>query len=345
MNNKFKTLLAGKNTGRPAIWLMRQAGRYHAHYQNIKKTHSFLQMCRDPDLATEVAMGPMDDFGFDAAILFSDILFPFDALGCPVDFNPSPSFDFLLKTVDDVKKYKANDNEDFFAFQSEAIRKTRARLDDDKGLLGFVGGPFTLYAFGVEGTGKNDPADTLQGLEDGRFKAFMDVLLPVLTQNYKTQADAKPDCMAVFDSGTRILSDESFKKHYFPVLHRLFAAFKDSHPETPMLYYAKGLSLASLDMVMHGLPITILGVDDETDIVEVAKRAPKDLILQGNIPPEWTTLEPDAFKQKVDDYLAKIAPSLNTHRWICSLGHGVVPQTREENVRYLVEKVRQWPTS
>ena len=342
--NKFQALLDGGNTGRPVIWLMRQAGRYHAHYQNIKKTHTFLEMCRDPLLAAEVAMGPMDDFNFDAAILFSDILFPFEAMNCPVDFNPSPSFPFLLKSVADIKKYTSNDNAHFFTFQQKALKETRARLSADKGLLGFIGGPFTLYSFAVEGTAKNDPSDTLKGLKDGRFAAFIDTFASVILENYKTQAEASPDCMAVFDSGTRILSDEDFSEIYFPVLQKLFSQFKQAYPTIPILYYAKGLSSASLDKVMQ-LPITVLGIDDETDIIEIAKRKPKDLILQGNIPPEWTTLEPNEFKTKVDAYLEKIAPYLDTTKWICSLGHGVVPTSREENIRYLVEKVRTWPTS
>ena len=98
-------------------------------------------------------------------------------------------------------------------------------------------------------------------------------------------------------------------------------------------------------MVMNGLPINALGIDDGTDIIEVAKRKPPHLVLQGNIPPEWTTLEPAEFRTKVDAYIASIAPYIDATKWICTLGHGVVPQTREENVRYLVEKVQQWPTT
>ncbi len=344
MTHKFRNLLSGKDTGRPVIWLMRQAGRYHAHYQNIKKTHTFLEMCRDPDLAAEVAMGPMDDFGFDSAILFSDILFPFDALGCPVDFNPSPSFDFLLKSLDDIKRYKPDQATGFFDFQHQALLNTRARLGPDKGLLGFIGGPFTLYSFGVEGTAKNPPDDILKGLHDGRFDAFMEVLLPVLMDNYATQASAKPDCMAVFDSGTRILSEKDFNDIYFPVLQKIFAAFKNRFPDMPILYYAKGLPLQCVIKIMHDLPLTVLGIDHDTDIIEVARNAPAHLLLQGNIPPEWTTLEPQEFKEKVDNYLAHIAPHMPKNRWICSLGHGVLPQSREENIRYLVQKVQQWPS-
>src|ERR1044071_270057 len=98
----FRQAIAGENKGRPPIWMMRQAGRYHAHYQAMKQKHTFLELCRTPELACEVTMGPIHDFDFDAAILFSDILFPLEVLGVPLDFAPGPQLGFLLQSKEDL---------------------------------------------------------------------------------------------------------------------------------------------------------------------------------------------------------------------------------------------------
>ena len=133
----------------PPIWFMRQAGRYHSHYQGLRKTYSFVELCKNPELAAEVALGPINDFDYDVAILFSDILFPLESLGLKLDYKPGPIFDGYL-THRDIKTLKpAQDLLPDLNFQAEALTLTRNSLSNDKSLVGFVGGPWTLLSYGV----------------------------------------------------------------------------------------------------------------------------------------------------------------------------------------------------
>jgi uroporphyrinogen decarboxylase len=162
MNLFQKTLARSNDTGTPPIWLMRQAGRYHAHYQNLRKTHGFLDLCRNAKVSAEAAMGPIRDFDFDAAILFSDILFPIEAMGVSLDFNPGPQLGRLLGSKADLAHYTPTlDPQGFFGFQAVALAELRRQLPAEKGLIGFVGGPLTLYQFACTGSGKPDAGRSL----------------------------------------------------------------------------------------------------------------------------------------------------------------------------------------
>jgi uroporphyrinogen decarboxylase len=162
------------------VWFMRQAGRYHSHYQNIKKNSDFMTMCKNPKLAHEITMGPIQDFNFDAAILFSDLLFPLEQLGMGLSYESGPpTLAFQLATINDLKKLKlSRPSLDFYQFQKEACTYIREDLNANKTLLGFVGAPFTLYTYAVEGAHKGELTSSKKGFFDGRFNAFMEILLP-----------------------------------------------------------------------------------------------------------------------------------------------------------------------
>ena len=146
-NKKFKNALERKSQTCPPIWLMRQAGRYHDHYQSLKKNYTFEELCKKPRLAAETAMGPINEFDFDVAILFSDILFPLEALGMDLSYNPGPQFGLHLDE-ESAGSLLTNQNPiDFMDFQGEAIERTIERLPEEKSLIGFVGGPWTLIAY------------------------------------------------------------------------------------------------------------------------------------------------------------------------------------------------------
>lgn len=337
--NKFVQTLKKQNQGYPPVWMMRQAGRYHDHYQERRAKHSFLEICRSPALSAEVAMGPMQDFDFDAAILFSDILFPLDLLGCKVDFNPAPSFDFLLKTLDDLERYELiKDPAAYFAFQAESLTLLRAQLGSDKGMIGFVGGPLTLYVFAVEGTGKSDLLSAKEGLTDKRFDRFMRRLMPVMVQNILTQAAASPDVMAILDSSIGMLSVDELKDIYLPYLESLIKEVKEREPNLPILFYGKNISLEHWD-VIASLPIDALGIDHGLDLKECFERYPNH-VLQGNFPPDWMGLPENEYQKRLDDFLNQM-PKGCMNRWICGLGHGLTPQADQNNVKDFVERVRR----
>ena len=137
--NLFLNTLNRKNSGRPPVWFMRQAGRYHAHYQALRKEHSFMELCKNPKLACETTMGPILAFDFDAAILFSDLLFPLEVMGMGLSYEDTgPQLNWYLRELSDLKRLRSGDQElEQLSFQAEAIRLIRKELSTNKGLLGF----------------------------------------------------------------------------------------------------------------------------------------------------------------------------------------------------------------
>ena len=145
-NRKFSNALENIPQPVPPIWFMRQAGRYHSHYQNLKIKNSFVELCKNPSLAAETALGPIESFDFDVAILFSDILFPLASLGMELTYSPGPKFENHLTHENFKKVFKNKFDINSLSFQGEALQRTREILPEDKSLIGFVGGPFTLLA-------------------------------------------------------------------------------------------------------------------------------------------------------------------------------------------------------
>jgi uroporphyrinogen decarboxylase len=189
-----------RREGRPPVWMMRQASRYHSHYQMLKRYNDFITLCREPELAAEVALGPIHDFNFDAAILFSDLLFPLEAMGMGLRYDPGPKLDFHLRSMADVARLTGGaQRASHMQFQADAVTLTRRRLRADKGLIGFVGGPFTLYVYAAAGSHER-AQDALAGLENGVYAAFNDKLLDLLAHNMALQSKAGAECVALFDT-------------------------------------------------------------------------------------------------------------------------------------------------
>src|SRR5690349_2522827 len=155
-NNRFQNALRRSPQATPPIWLMRQAGRYHRHYQAMRRQFSFMDLCKQPELAAQVALGPVLDFDFDAAILFSDLLFPLEVVGMGLEYTDvGPQLGWRL-TRESISKMSSLDEAwPQLLFQGKAVRATRRLLPDDKSLIGFVGGPWTLFVYAVEGTHKH----------------------------------------------------------------------------------------------------------------------------------------------------------------------------------------------
>lgn len=324
------------------VWFMRQAGRYHSHYQNIKKNSDFMTMCKNPDLATEITMGPIQDFGFDAAILFSDLLFPLEQLNLGLSYHSGPpTLEVHLKTLDQVKNLKIiQPAQDFYRFQAQALTNLRAKLDPAVTLLGFVGAPFTLYTYAVEGSHAGGLISSKQGLFDGRFEAFMEKLFPELLSNMVIQAQGGADAVCLFDTAAGELAFFEYRDHILPVLRRLTNAFKQQCPKTPIIYYSKFTQLHYLHEIQDQ-NIDVLGVDWRHDMPTVLNELGGDYLIQGNFDPSllhlpWPDLEArlKAFFQNVQ----KSKTSLD--RWIMGLGHGVLQHTPESNVKKTVELVQ-----
>ena len=236
-NDRLKT-----NDGKTQVpvWFMRQAGRYHSHYQNIKKDSDFMTMCKNPVMACEITMGPIRDFNFDAAILFSDLLFPLEQLGLGLTYAPGPILEFRLETPADVKKCKLiQESRAYYNFQKEATKLLRAELPQTKSLLGFVGAPWTLYTYAVEGSHSGNLTSSKKGFYDGRWLGFCEILLPELLTEMSVQAEGGADAVCLFDTAVGELTFNDFKEFVLPMLRKVTSEFKKLHPTKKVVYYSK----------------------------------------------------------------------------------------------------------
>jgi uroporphyrinogen decarboxylase len=325
------------------VWFMRQAGRYHSHYQNIKKDSDFMTMCKTPKLADEITMGPIDCFDFDAAILFSDLLFPLEQLDLGLSYKSGPpTLEVKLSSLEDIKGLKKQaPAREFYNFQKEACKLLRNNLPKEKTLLGFVGGPFTLYSYACEGSHQGNLTDSKKGLYDGRFHAFMELLLPELIENMIVQAEGGADALCLFDTAVGELSFKDFKKYALPVLRTVTKEFKKIYPDKNIIYYSKLTHMHYLKEIQDE-NIDVLGIDWRMDLKEALTTLGKDYYIQGNFDPSYLHLPWPQVEENLQEFFANINhPEVPLDKWICGLGHGVLQHTPEENVKNAISYIHK----
>lgn len=338
MNSKFQNAMRGIPQKTPPIWLMRQAGRYHNHYQSLRKKNSFLDLCRKPELAAEVALGPIRDFDFDVAILFSDILFPLDAIGMGLDFNEKgPNFQKKFPELNLNAIPSLSECLQELQFQAEAMRLTRSLLPKDKSLVGFVGGLFTLFTFAMEDSHKSPMTRSKVGITEFYGK-FTEILKPLLIENIRLQFDAGAEVVYVMDSSVGELSPQDFSELVLPDLKEITASFTGK-----ICYYAKGITQDYLvDPWWKSGPVLGMGYDHRWNIPQLLKEKNRKLV-QGGFDHTMMLLGEDDFKRKLMKEIESWRElSLEDRRsWICGLSHGVLPTTPEKNVKMFVQQVRE----
>jgi len=333
-NARFQNALARRPQSVPPIWLMRQAGRYHQHYQALRQKHSFVDLCKQPELAAEVALGPVQDFDFDAAILFSDLLFPLEALGMGLDYTDrGPQLGWKLDTETFSQLRSVEDAWPHLLFQGEAVRATRARLPEDRSLIGFVGGPWTLFVYAIEGShaGALTASKKLLSL----FSRFCEAIVPLLARNIELQLNNGAELVMIFDTAAGELPPDIFHSEVTPQLELL----TQKH-SARIGYYSKGTQAAHLRQTLFtGGRLAGVGVDHRWDMAEALGMFSQGFV-QGNFDQALLLSEADEMKRR----LTKSLEALMHHDrsgWICGLGHGVLPGTPEENVRIFVDTVRE----
>lgn len=337
--NLFQKALSRQNDDRPPVWLMRQAGRYHRHYQELRKQYSFIELCKIPEIACETTMGPIRDFDFDAAILFSDLLFPLEAMGTGLEYSPGPKLAWHLEMPSDVTRLSSGAHlAAKLEFQADAMRLIRKTLNPEKGLLGFVGGPLTLYCYAVEGSHSGELASARKGLTDGRYEGFIERLLDLLAENMALQARSGADTIAVMDTCAGEFSPEVYREFALPALRELLKRFHARCPGYPVLYYSKGTSFEHWE-TLGDLAISGIGIDWRTDLSRVLERYSDRWVIQGNIDPHWFFLDPSEFEAKTREVFERVKKLEAQKRrgWVCGVGHGIMPGTPEVNVRRFVQ--------
>ncbi|MFL5815783.1 MAG: uroporphyrinogen decarboxylase family protein [Bdellovibrionia bacterium] len=342
--NLFQAAIRRQNEGRPPVWFMRQAGRYHSHYQNLKKTHSFMDLCKKPELACETTMGPIRDFNFDAAILFSDLLFPLEVMGMGLDYVPGPKLEWHLKSPEDLKRMDSSGATlaQKLQFQGDAMKLIRKELDPSKGLLGFVGGPLTLFCYAVDGSHQGGLRDSRDGLNDGRYEGFCERLFDLLAENMALQARGGCDTVAVLDTCAGEFDAGVFKNKVVPALQKLFDRFQKLCPNVPIAYYSKGTGPEHWKSLVD-LPIAYLGIDWNHDISKVLTDWGSRWAIQGNIDPDWMLLDGRELEPKLREVFSRVKalPASARRGWVCGLGHGILQKTPESNVRMFLKIQRE----
>jgi uroporphyrinogen decarboxylase len=337
-SDKFANALNGVAQPTPPIWMMRQAGRYHWHYQKLREKHSFVDLCRIPELAAEAARGPVEDFDFDLAILFSDLLFPLEALGLALSYEDSgPKLDPKLDATQINRFRSLEDALPRLEFQREAMRLTREVIPSHKSVIGFVGGPWTLFVYAVEGShqgslrkSKADPA---------LYRAFADRMVPLLVENIRLQLDGGAEVVMILDTAAGEASPDWFRRELLGDILPLVNAFPRR-----VGYYSKGSQPAHLrDPRLGEVPLAGVGVDWRWDMTEALGMFGRQGFVQGNFDPALLFLPHDAFADALKRWLEPVAALSPAERrgWVCGLGHGLLPATPEENVRTFVKIVRE----
>jgi uroporphyrinogen decarboxylase len=335
--------LFNREENRVPVWFMRQAGRYHKHYQNIRKDREFMKMCKDPDLACEITLGPIEDFGFDAAILFSDLLFPLEHLGMGLNYlDGPPKLAFHIEEKENLKKIAANENADeFYKFQADAIVLLNKKLPKGTSLLGFVGAPFTLFSYAACGAHAGALLPAKSGLYDGRFDLFWEHLKPSLMAEMRVQAKASPTALCLFDTAVGELCLEDYKTFIVPKLNEILVPLKNEFPELKIIYYSRNTQ-SSYFRTLKDTPIDVIGVDWRNSMESVIEEFSDRFYIQGNIDPTWLFLPWQTLHSHLEDYKKKLLPvKKNWNKWIFGLGHGVLPKTPEENVKNTVKWVKE----
>jgi uroporphyrinogen decarboxylase len=314
MMSIFLDALAGKNTQTPPIWMMRQAGRYHSHYRAIKEKHSFEEICKTPKIAAEVALGPIQDFGFDAAILFSDILFFLEMVGYDVSFNPAPII---------TSKNKPNHkNASAMQFQVEAIYETKKLLGKETPLIGFVGGVATLFQFAK--MSKSLKAD------HSSLGFFAEDVMDLYVENILLQINAGIDAFAILDSKSATQTPE-YWEYMQTVIDKITG-------KVPIIYYANG---TWHDTLQH---ISCIGLNAEYPIVRALQGNFGRFAVQGTFNEQHLVLPPKECAKLIDSYFLDVIENTTTTErthWVNSIGHGIPKDSFEENIRYFIKQGRQ----
>lgn len=336
MNQKFINAIKCIPQSVPPIWFMRQAGRYHSHYQKLRKKHTFEELCKIPELAAEVACGPIDDFDYDVAILFSDILYPLEILGLGLSYRPGPTFENYLTSASSEKKITTDLIEEYLGFQSKAIKLTIDKLPSNKSLVGFVGGPWTILSYGLNL--KNEKHVDIQEQEPFVEKLLYEVMMPLLKENISMQLKAGAEIIYIFDTNSSQLDEGYFMKQYFvDMREQLFLPFNNK-----VAYFSKNQAIykaPKLNIKKNGLSGLVFS--GENGISNFLKNRNNGFV-QGNFSPLSLLKPHDKYVKDFEIFLAEMSTLSMEERagWICSLNHGVLPKTPEINVKHFIQGIR-----
>ncbi len=327
----------GKETPYTPIWLMRQAGRYLSEYMHTRaQAGSFLELCKNPKLACEVTLQPVDILDVDAAILFSDILLVPMEMGLSLGFyqGEGPKFSQTIRSESDLKMLKERADERL-GYVYEAVSLIRGNLAQDKALIGFCGSPWTLATYMIEGEGSKTYAHSKKILY--RDPKLLHVLLRRITEALKgylsRQIEAGANAVMIFDSWAAALEESAYFEFSWEYMKEISAFIKVRYPEIPVMLFPKGIA-----GFLHRVDgdFDVFGVDWSTPLELAKEKLGARYVLQGNLEPA-RLYDLEQMEAGIDEILR----IMGGKRHIFNLGHGMMPDLPRENAIKLVQMVRQ----
>jgi uroporphyrinogen decarboxylase len=340
-NDRLLKALRNETVDRPPVWLMRQAGRYLPEYLATRaKAGSFMRLCQTPELACEVTLQPIQRFGFDAAILFSDILTIPDAMGLGLFFTEGegPQFERPLRTLDAINHLPIPDPETELRYVMDATRLIKHELAQSIPLIGFAGSPWTLASYMIEGKSSRDfiASKALLYSQPEAMHLLLNKLSEAVSLYLLAQIDAGADVVMLFDSWGGTLSQTAYLDFSLSSMKTIIDYLKQKAPHIPIITFTKGGGLWLESIKQTGTDA--VGLDWTIDLADARKRLGPDICLQGNLDPTLLFTNPKVVAQAVKAIIAKNGQNRGH---IFNLGHGILPKTPIENVEALIDAAQQ----
>ncbi|KST69411.1 uroporphyrinogen decarboxylase [Mastigocoleus testarum] len=339
IEHKLLQVARGQELDRPPVWMMRQAGRYMKVYRDLRQKHpSFRERSENAEIAVEISLQPFHAFKPDGVIMFSDILTPLPGIGIPFDIVESkgPVFEVPIRTQEQIDALTPLEPEVSLPFIRQILTTLRKEVDNQATVLGFVGAPWTLAAYAIEGKSSKDYAiiKKMAYYQPAMLHQFLGKLASAIATYACYQIDCGAQVLQLFDSWAGQLSPEDFKKFALPYIQQVVKHIKKIHPSTPIILYIK--NSGGLLELMGQSGVDIVSVDWTVDMAVARQRLGANIGVQGNIDPCILFGPQDLIRERIIDTVRKAGKN----RHIFNLGHGVLQNTPEENVGFFFETVK-----
>ncbi len=326
----------GEPVDRPPVWMMRQAGRYMEVYRKLRDQHpSFRERSENPDLSYEISMQPFRAFKPDGVILFSDILTPLPGMGIDFDIVESkgPLIQDPIRTFNQVDSLRSLEPTESLGFVGEVLARLREGVGNEATILGFVGAPWTLAAYVVEGRSSKNYAviKAMAFQEPELLHKLLNHFAESIATYLRYQIDSGAQVVQMFDSWAGQLSPIDYDIFAAPYQKKVVELVKSTHPDTPMILYISGS--AGVIERMGNTGVDFVSLDWTVDMKDGCSRLPKHIGVQGNVDPGLLFGTPKAIKERIVDAVLKA----KGRKHILNLGHGILPGTPEDNARVFFE--------